>query len=361
MEGNSPQEYTLDKLQRISLALMGVLVLLTFLGANMQAVLWQSSQWLVGTVLPAVVVDLTNDERADNNAAPLRRSATLDAAAKLKAQHMAQNEYFAHYAPDGTTPWHWFDEAGYVYAHAGENLAIHFTDSAEVVEAWMNSPTHRKNIVDQKFSEIGVGTARGEYEGYKTVYVVQLFGTPAVPPAVQTSVAQATPVVEEAVELAVVTEEPADPVVLASEDSEPEIAEEAPVVLTQAEELEAEELIYDTTEELPVAVVTGQKEVVVVQSPLIATSSGLAIANIVEANSETGSPGIAGIATQPHLVLQIVYGILAAVVVLLLIASIFIEVRRVHPVQVAYSTGMLALMGLLLWVHTALIQGAVIV
>jgi len=155
---------------------MAALVLLTFVGTNMQALLWQSSDWLVSTVLPAVVVDLTNDERADLAAAPLQRNTLLDQAAQQKAQHMAANEYFAHFAPDGTTPWSFFKTSGYVYAHAGENLAIHFTDSTEVVEAWMQSPAHRKNIVDTKYTEIGVGTAKGKFDGYDTVYVDSCLG-----------------------------------------------------------------------------------------------------------------------------------------------------------------------------------------
>ena len=176
-------QYAPDKLQKIALGLMGGLVVLTFMLANAHALLWQSSDWLVGAVLPSTVVQLTNEERSDNNASPLLRNATLDAAAAMKAEHMARNGYFAHFAPDGTSPWYWFDQAGYVYAHAGENLAIHFTDSDEVVDAWMNSPTHRANIVDSKFTEIGVGTAKGKFNGHNTVYVVQLFGTPAyIPP-----------------------------------------------------------------------------------------------------------------------------------------------------------------------------------
>jgi hypothetical protein len=349
----------LDFLQKISLTLMAILVLLTFLGTNMQAILWQSSKWLVGTVLPAVVIDLTNEERADNAAKPLHRNSTLDTAARMKAQHMANNEYFAHYAPDGTTPWHWFDEAGYVYAHAGENLAIHFTDSSEVVEAWMDSPTHRKNIVDAKFTEIGVGTAKGKYEGYETVYVVQLFGTPAVPPPAP--VAQAQPATPVANQVALVEAEPTN--VLASEDSVAEpvspIDETAANVAqySNEEKLPADAPLAEETTAIPVPT----EDVVIVESLPIATSSGLAIANVVETNSEVDSSGIAGIATRPHLVLQIIYGVLASIVVLLLIASLFIEMRRVHPVQMAYSAGMLGTMALLLWVHTVLIHGAVIV
>jgi uncharacterized protein YkwD len=170
---------SLDSLQKISMTLMGVLVLLTFVGSNVQALFWPTSDWLVSTVLSAVVVDLTNEEREDGVVEPLVRNSVLDKAATRKAEHMAENGYFAHYSPDGVSPWHWFREVGYTYAYAGENLAIHFSDSTEVVKAWMNSPTHRDNIVNGLYREIGVGTARGQFEGYDTVFVVQLFGAPA--------------------------------------------------------------------------------------------------------------------------------------------------------------------------------------
>lgn len=384
------RSHGLNKLQRTAAALMGVMVLVTFLAANVQAVLWQSSQWLVSTVLPAVVVNLTNDERQENNAAPLRRNTTLDAAAQLKAEHMAKNQYFAHYAPDGTTPWHWFDEAGYTYAHAGENLAIHFTDSSEVVEAWMDSPTHRKNIVDGKFTEIGVGTAKGKFDGYNTVYVVQLFGTPAATPAPTQPV-----VVRESV---VATAQAAAPVaiipdvelentdVLAAADTntvkvEPaELpSESVEIVLEQSDTAEKNlvatdvepnspeevELTESTTEvqaevEITEAEEVPPEDVVVVESSLTATSSGLAVASI---NGDGGIPetiSAAGIATRPHLVLEIVYALLALTVSGLLIASVIMEARRLHPVQVAYGGGMMATMALLLWLHTVLVSGAVI-
>ena len=175
------QAHNLDRYQRKALLGMLGMVLLTFLASNMWALLWQGSDWLVATILPATVIDLTNSERERSAASTLRRNEQLDAAAQQKAEHMAAEGYFAHYSPDGVTPWHWFAESGYEYVHAGENLAVHFTDSRSMVQAWMDSPTHRDNIVNEQFTEIGVGTARGRYQGYETTFVVQLFGTPAAP------------------------------------------------------------------------------------------------------------------------------------------------------------------------------------
>jgi Cysteine-rich secretory protein family len=381
-------QYSLDLLQRIALGGMFVLTLLTFVGANFHAYLWQSSDWLVSTVLPAVVVSLTNDERSGLNEAPLRRSVTLDAAAKMKAEHMAKNEYFSHYAPDGTSPWFWFDRAGYVYAHAGENLAIHFSDSSEVVDAWMKSPTHRANIVASQYTEIGVGTAKGEYEGYDTVYVVQLFGTPARPPASAPQPAPApAPVVAQVVSQAT---QPEAPVVSApapaSLPNTPQAEVEAELVentdVLSASDPVMEDSIASTTNTLTVATTSSsteglltddvvtpvrdvapvarvKKELPLITESTIATSSGL-IALIEQATS-TDDSVIAGIATRPNSVLQIIYTLFGFIVVGLLVGAAVIEVKRDRFVQVAYSLGLLIVMGGLWYIHTLLTGGAVIV
>jgi len=372
---------------------MAFLVLLTFVGTNMQALLWQSSDWLVSTVLPAVVVDLTNDERVDLAAVPLQRNVLLDQAAQQKAQHMAKNEYFAHFAPDGTTPWSFFKSSGYVYAHAGENLAIHFTDSTEVVEAWMQSPAHRKNIVDPKYTEIGVGTAKGTFDGYDTVYVVQLFGTPAVPSVPTTVVSTPIP--------------PTSPVpvpvpvpVLATEITTPSSSEVAitdlaalqaqiEAVAGAVDELSqtaADEVVLVTNEPLtqvvdvvnvpepvsepidqvisplepPTAVTVSDANTVVVSTEL-ATSSGLAVATLIEPSHVHAGATIAAVATQPNVLLDIVYTGVVGVIIVLLMLSLLGEARRLHVVQAAYSIVLLFVIGGLWYAHALLTSGAVIV
>jgi hypothetical protein len=96
----------------------------------------------------------------------------------MKANDMAEKGYFAHTSPEGKTPWYWFKQAGYDYSYAGENLAVNFFESKDVAEAWMNSPTHRANIVKKDYTEIGIAVATGMYEGRQSVFVAQLFGTP---------------------------------------------------------------------------------------------------------------------------------------------------------------------------------------
>lgn len=129
-------------------------------------------------ILPKVLIDLANTDRSKNNLPQLRTSPVLEEAARKKAEHMAQYGYFGHYSPDGISPWHWFREAGYDFSKAGENLAVNFSDSAALEQAWMNSPKHKENILNAGFTEIGIATAKGMYNGAETTFVVQMFGTP---------------------------------------------------------------------------------------------------------------------------------------------------------------------------------------
>ena len=143
---------------------------------------------MLAAVLPGVLTALTNENRMENNVAPLTENSLLDEAAQMKANDMAAKGYFAHTSPDGKTPWYWFQQAGYKYSFAGENLAVNFFDSADVAQAWMNSPEHRANIVRKEFTQIGIGVANGIYEGHNTVFVAQLFGTPETLAAANTPV-----------------------------------------------------------------------------------------------------------------------------------------------------------------------------
>jgi len=134
---------------------------------------------LLASVLPAVLTSITNEDRVANKVLPLVENNLLDQAAKMKAEDMASRGYFSHTTPDGKNPWYWLDQVGYKYSYAGENLAVNFFESKDVAEAWMNSPTHRANIVKKEFTEVGTGVANGIYEGKATVFVAQFFGTPA--------------------------------------------------------------------------------------------------------------------------------------------------------------------------------------
>lgn len=167
-------------------------VMLVFLAANVQRFVLQNSQ--LSSVIVPVLVALSNQDREKAQVGTLTVNPTLVAAAQAKADDMAAKGYFAHTSPEGKDSWYWFKEVGYDFVHAGENLAVDFSDSTAVEEAWMNSPTHRANLIDDRFTEIGIAIAHGVYEGRNTTFVVQMFGTPTVA-AVHAASEPPTPVV----------------------------------------------------------------------------------------------------------------------------------------------------------------------
>lgn len=153
----------------------------------------------LAAILPAVIVDETNFSRRGHSLSPLSVNPSLAKAAARKAEDMAQKGYFAHFGPDGKSPWAWMHEAGYVFDYAGENLAVDFVDSADVAGAWMNSPSHRDNVLNGEFTEIGIGIAEGIYQGRNTIFVVEMFGKPAEAGREVLSSAKLFPPVEERV------------------------------------------------------------------------------------------------------------------------------------------------------------------
>jgi hypothetical protein len=126
---------------------------------------------------PEDVVNLVNRDREAEDLSMLHADETLTRAAEMKAGDMAKNGYFAHTSPEGTRPWFFFEEAGYRYRYAGENLAIHFTDAESEQSAWMKSEKHRENILSPKYHDIGVAVLEMPWEGKVTTVTVQLFGT----------------------------------------------------------------------------------------------------------------------------------------------------------------------------------------
>jgi hypothetical protein len=125
------------------------------------------------------VVRATNEKRVAAGLKPLVYNEKLADAARRKAANMFSENYWAHNSPSGKSPWTWFKDAGYTYVFAGENLAKDFGDTNRMMSAWMASPTHKENIVNPKYSEIGIAVVPGSLQGNDTVLVVQLFGAPA--------------------------------------------------------------------------------------------------------------------------------------------------------------------------------------
>lgn len=124
------------------------------------------------------LLSLTNEERKKQGLPELSYNESLAQAAVGKAQHMFEQGYWAHYAPDGTTPWSFILSSGYQYEVAGENLAKNFYFSDGVVKAWMESPKHRENILRGDYQEVGFAVVNGVLNGEETTLVVQMFGSP---------------------------------------------------------------------------------------------------------------------------------------------------------------------------------------
>lgn len=110
------------------------------------------------------VVDLTNQERAKNGLPALKVDVALSKVAREKSLDMQKNNYFSHTSPTYGSPFDMMKQFGITYKAAGENIAKGQRSPEEVVNAWMNSEGHRKNILSSNFTHIGVGyVAEGNY------------------------------------------------------------------------------------------------------------------------------------------------------------------------------------------------------
>lgn len=122
------------------------------------------------------LLERTNEKRVAAGLQPLQLDPQLSQAAEEKAHYMFDHNFWAHTAPDGTTPWEFFKRVNYQYLHAGENLAKEFDDSSSVVDAWIASPSHKANLLKPEYRDIGFAVVNGTLNGTETTLVVQLFG-----------------------------------------------------------------------------------------------------------------------------------------------------------------------------------------
>lgn len=146
----------------------------------------KSTPGQAGQLTVAGVLSETNQHRAQQNLPDLTNNLSLNAAASAKLQDMFDHQYFDHVGPDGRGPSDWVEDADYNYISVGENLALgNFSSDQELVQAWMDSPGHRDNILETNFTEIGLAVGQGAFEGQSTWLAVQTFAKPvsACPPA----------------------------------------------------------------------------------------------------------------------------------------------------------------------------------
>jgi len=132
---------------------------------------------LLAALTKSTLIEMTNQERQSLGLNSLKVNQKLETAAYLKAQDMMKKDYFAHQSPEGLQPWYWLEVANYNYQQAGENLAIGFLDSEEVIKAWNESPSHKANLINPNYQEIGIAVLRGDFQGSDTTLVVQFLGS----------------------------------------------------------------------------------------------------------------------------------------------------------------------------------------
>lgn len=280
----------------------------------------------LASVLPGVLTMLTNEQRAQNNVSVLIKNDLLEKAAKLKAEDMAFRGYFSHNSPDGKTPWYWLEQVGYDYKYAGENLAVNFFESKDVADAWMNSPSHRANIVKKEYTEIGIATASGIYQGQNSVFVVQFFGTPKI----------VTPLTN-----TTITKEPSKMV------SSPTKPTPKPAATPKSTPTKTEPKVVATP---PVEETQEKERVLSSETDTTVTSSGI-LATVKDTKEYSNVKlFINKILTSPKNFIDNLYtGILLFVVALLFLVLVLSE--RKHPVILARGLGLVSVILFLLFVN----------
>ena len=135
-----------------------------------------SSDEIDVNLLSAEIEDSVNYERSNHRLANLEYSEALERSACAKAKDMIDNDYWDHVSPDGVQPWNFIQDEGLTYRRAGENLARGFRDSQSVVEGWMNSQSHRQNILSKDYTHQGICVYKYfqyQQDSYRGAIVVQ--------------------------------------------------------------------------------------------------------------------------------------------------------------------------------------------
>lgn len=126
------------------------------------------------------IIDQTNKERVSLSIPALTTNALLTKAAYAKAKAIVDSQTFQHDIGDKHFS-SWVKDVDYKYTYVGENLALDFTTSEGTIKAWLNSQSHKKNLLNDKFKEIGVAVIEDKFQGKNTTIIVQIFGTPVIP------------------------------------------------------------------------------------------------------------------------------------------------------------------------------------
>lgn len=125
------------------------------------------------------IIKHTNIQREKYGLGSLKESSQLYLSAQSKTEDIFLRQYFEHESPTGLNVSDLVKKAGYEFIVLGENLAMgNFDSNEDLVQAWMDSPGHRENILNSSFSEIGVAVLKGYFEGEEVWVAVQHFALP---------------------------------------------------------------------------------------------------------------------------------------------------------------------------------------
>jgi hypothetical protein len=327
-EENNFEPHSLRHKSTLAIFLIIIIIELGFLAQVF--IVFDKTKFLA-SVLPGVLTALTNEDRTNNNLLPLKENELLKKAAEAKAQDMATKGYFAHTSPEGITPWYWLTQAGYRYVYAGENLAVNFFESKDVERAWMNSPTHKANIVRSDFTEIGIGVANGKYQGRDTVFVAQFFGKPllnTVTP-VTTTIKTTTPTT---------TTKPAT--------TKPTVP--APVVPKPVPVLTPTPAPTPSTP-TPVQVATVPIEPI--STTVLGEETTSALSALSQSTETQGVDMFQKILTSPATSINYMYTVIGLFVLLALSLVVFIRSEIQHPAMVARGIALILVIGILSFVN----------
>lgn len=321
----------------VSVILFGSVFLL---GSSFGTTMFMRKTVLGVQMSSGVLIDLTNENRLADNQPALVRNDRLDRAASLKANDMIAKQYFSHDSPDGVTPWYWFRKVGYKFLYAGENLAINFTEAGDVEEAWMKSPLHRANIMNVQFREIGLAVEEGQYEGHPTLYVVQLFGTPAYGATMSENKGDAS---------------------LVKVTKPTETVTTVEVSTTTKGEVKGEQLVAEkkSLTSSQIATSTSKTATTSTLEKVIATPEIAIVKDTSASSSSSATTIVVTYSSWYHRVLfniahyiDIIYKILASIIALALLVMIFVEIRKQHIMHIIYGVSLLLILLSFMYINT---------
>jgi hypothetical protein len=338
---NKDNDYKPHILRKSAVSVIAFISLFVFFVGIVHTTVLKKTNFL-SAVIPRTLVDLANADRTVNKLAVLTINPLLVEAAQKKANDMAAKSYFAHNSPDGLTPWHWFKDVKYKFLYAGENLAINFTDSLDVNNAWMNSPGHRANILNGKFTEIGIATANGFYNGEETTFVVQMFGKPSE--SININLQLTTKPAPQSTTVG--TSTPTTTPIVASENTDDNLVLGTSIPPVVIEETETFIAVMDTA----------NIEVDSTQTTFASNNSSSDGAPYTAVESDFDN-----VLANPTRNLTLLYIVIGTIIVFALILMVFIEIRRQHPRNIALGLALLVLIGVLLFVYRTYIFTEVII